>query len=231
MSKMLHSETTKAAFDKINDSRTYNDPSFYGGDFLVPTDHGTSHTCVLAPNGDAVSVTSTVNLHFGAGVLSPSTGIIYNDEMDDFSSPNITNNFGLPPSPTNFIKPGKRPLSSMSPAVVVDRAHGDVQLITGAAGGTKITTATALTTLRALSLQQRIDTAITTGRIHHQLMPMKVTVESTVPDDVIQGLHDRGHVVEGFIDGSSIVTGIQRGQDGKIYASSDPQKDGGVDGF
>lgn len=240
VSTMLDFNTTLHAYRRINDNKTYNDPKFYGGEFEQPDDAGTSNTCVLAPNGDAVAVTSTVNTEFGCGLMSPSTGIIFNDQMDDFSSPNITNFFKLPPSPTNFIKPGKRPLSSMTPAVFVQndvdannnqRNNKKVKLIVGSAGGTKITTAVAQVSMRNLWLDQELQFSIEACRIHHQLLPMSAQLQKCVPKEVVDKLRAVGNEIEFYNGPGSIVTAIRVGRDGKVYATSDPMKAGGVDGF
>lgn len=148
-------DTIKATFDKlisqdfaddvrklIYDDRTFSNMSYYGANFTIEEDHGTANMAVLAANGDAVIVTSTVNNYFGSKVRSRRTGIILNDEMDDFSTPGVINSFGVPASPANYIKPGKRPMSSMCPAIILDR-EGNVKMLVGAAGGTKITTSVA----------------------------------------------------------------------------------------
>ncbi|XP_049941993.1 scoloptoxin SSD14-like isoform X1 [Schistocerca serialis cubense] len=223
---------------QISDSVTYNDPGHYGAVLSQPDDHGTAHISVIAPNGDAVSVTSTINLFFGAMVVSKSTGIILNDEMDDFSAPNITSAAGIPPSPANFIQPGKRPLSSMSPSIFVN-GSGDVQLVTGAAGGPKIISATTLVSIYSLWFNKTIKEAIDHSRIHHQLFPMTLLYEEGFEENVIEGLSKIGHSVQEFplggtsvngIGVSSRVTGIAV-SGGKIYANSDFRVNGVVAGF
>ena len=89
-----------------------------------------------------MALTSTINNYFGAKYAGQYTGIFYNDIMDDFSTPNLTNSFGFVPSEENYIVPGKQPLSSMSPSIIVD-TNDDVRLIVGASGGAKIITSVA----------------------------------------------------------------------------------------
>ena len=92
---------------------------------------------LLSVYTDAVSATSTINLLFGSGIMSSSTHIILNDEMDDFSTPNTTNSYGIAASEVNFITPLKRPQSSMTPIIVTDK-NNNVRLVLGASGGPRI---------------------------------------------------------------------------------------------
>jgi gamma-glutamyltranspeptidase/glutathione hydrolase/leukotriene-C4 hydrolase len=164
---------------KIDDSKTYSDPRHYGADVSLTEDHGTCQHSFIAPDGGAVSVTASVNLIWGCKYMSPSTGIIMNNQMDDFASPNITSAYDVPPSPNNFISPGKRPMSSMSTTIAVDE-QGRVVAVAGASGGTKIITAVAQVLFRAFYLGQDIKEAVDARRFHHQLFPMNLNYEDGI---------------------------------------------------
>ncbi|CAH1112677.1 unnamed protein product [Psylliodes chrysocephalus] len=216
----------------IKDNQTFQDPLYYGATTNFQEDHGTSHISVLSPQGDAVSVTGTINFIWGAGFQSNSTGIILNDSMDDFSQPETTNGFGLPPARVNFIKPGKRPMSSMTPAIVLDE-NKNVVMVPGGAGGSKITTALAQTIIKHLWFKMDLNTSINERRLHHQLVPMKIIYEEefrTKAKDLVEGLAKIGHKYD-FTDDygfASIVAISRNSSTGHTEAVSDARRPGSV---
>ncbi|XP_076233125.1 scoloptoxin SSD14 isoform X2 [Calliopsis andreniformis] len=215
---------------KIDDHRTWDDPAHYGASKLsMAKDQGTAHVSVLAPNGDAVSATSTINFYFGSGVASESTGILMNNAMNDFGIPSIMSYFGVPPSPNNYIAPGKRPLSSMVPSILVD-SNGDVKMIVGASGGTKITTTVPQIVAKILWMGQTVKEAVDAARIHHQLIPAEVAYEYGVPKQVIDGLKKIGHKTARYRVRGSVACIIYVNNH-TIYANADFRKGGDVYGL
>nr|KAG5685732.1 hypothetical protein BaRGS_015054 [Batillaria attramentaria] len=166
----------------IDDTQTHN-LSYYGPTFYDAVKTSTAHFSLMDGEGNVVSVTSTVNTYFGSKVKGNRTGIVFNNEMDDFSTPGTVNYFGVPASEANFIQPGKRPLSSMTPSVFVDRDTGDVKLVAGAAGGTKITTATAKVAIDTLWFNKTVVEAVDAPRMHHQLLPPELQLEDGFPEN------------------------------------------------
>lgn len=148
---------------------------------LRPDDGGTSHLSVIDSDGLAVALTTTVNLHFGAKLLDPGTGLVLNDEMDDFAArPGQPNAFGLVQGSNNSVAAGKRPLSSMSPTLVLDE-EGRAVLAVGGAGGPRIITGTLQTLLGVLDHRLSPEQAVAAPRIHHQWLPDIVLAEPTLP--------------------------------------------------
>ncbi|XP_063705472.1 glutathione hydrolase 1 proenzyme-like [Culicoides brevitarsis] len=228
LSNLTNTDYADSVRSLISDVETFNDYEHYGANFsYVPDDHGTAHISVLHPNGDAVAATSTINLYFGAGIRSTSTGIILNDEMDDFSTPGTVNEFGVPASPSNYIQPRKRPMSSMVPSVIIDK-QGNPRLVVGAAGGTKITTSTLLTILNHLYFNQSLEQAVLSPRVHHQLAPMYVQHERDFDVDIAKSLELKKHVVKNITgeSGFAAVTAVSRDENGIASAAFDTRRGG-----
>lgn len=151
----------------------------------LPDDHGTSHLSVVDASGNAVACTETINLEFGSLLAVERFGFLLNDQMDDFTTVRgKPNAFGLRQSDRNLPVPGKRPLSSMSPTIVVRAGEdgvGRVQIVAGASGGPRIITGTAQAILNAMLFGCSSGEAVGRPRIHHQWMPNVLEIESGYP--------------------------------------------------
>ncbi len=184
------------------------------------------HLSVLSKSGEAVALTSTINMIFGSKIMNNSTGIILNNQMDDFSVPGSPNGFHYEPSPYNFIYPFKRPQSSACPTII--EYEGRVVGITGASGGSHIISATAQSIVRMFDMEQDPYGAINAGRIHHQLFPNTAYVELSVPENIVSGLKKRRHVIKDLTNavGGSSVSAVKRLSDGLFVGSGDFRKNG-----
>ncbi len=193
---------------------------------------GTTHLSVTDAEGNAVAITQTVNLLLGSGITVPGTGIVLNNEMDDFSiQPGRPNAFGLVDTRgANAIAPGKRPLSSMTPTIVVK--DGKPFMVTGSPGGPRIITTTLLTILNVVDYGMDVQEAVSAPRFHHQWMPDRLLVEAAVPADVVEALRKRGHRVEvserNWSSAQSIVVDPATG---RHTGGSDPRSDGVALGY
>ena len=188
---------------------------------------GTTHFSITDAEGNAVAVTQTINLILGSGITVPGTGIVLNDEMDDFSiAPDTPNAFGLVDTTgANAVAAGKRPLSSMTPTVVVK--HGKPFMVTGSPGGPRIITTTLLTILNVIDWEMDAMEAVSAPRFHHQWVPDRVLVEPAFSRDVIEALRERGHRVEvSERNWSSAQTIVIDPVSGRHTGASDPRSDG-----
>jgi gamma-glutamyltranspeptidase/glutathione hydrolase len=183
--------------------------------------------------GNAVSITQTINGPYGAWVTVPGTGIVLNNEMDDFvTSPGQANQWGLAgiADAANRVEPGKRPLSSMAPLIAV--ADGKVRFVAGSNGGPRIITSVLLTLLNAVEWDMDAQEAVSAPRIHHQWRPDVLEVEADVAPDVIEALRARGHVVK---VSEQITSGVEAilvdPANGRMTGGADPRRDSAAEGL
>jgi len=202
---------------------TYGDKKL-GKAATVKNDKGTSHLCVVDAVGNAVALTTTVNGYFGAKLVAATSGIVLNNEMDDFSlRSGVPNMFGLVQSDHNLVGPGKRPLSSMTPTLVLDK--NGVVACAGGSGGPRIISNTLQVLLNVFVFGMDAQEAVDAPRIHHQWKPDKLLFEKEMPRDVRSNLEKRGHTLEQ----SKYRTAVQLivvHADGTREAASDPRKAG-----
>jgi len=152
----------------------------------------TTHFSIIDRDGNAVSNTYTLNFSYGLGLVAEGTGVLLNNELDDFTSkPGTANAYGLVGYDANLPGPGKRPLSSMTPTIVLK--DGKPFLVTGSPGGSRIITAVLQIIVNAIDFQMPIDLAVSAPRLHHQWQPDEVYVEPGFAPEVLEALAKRGH--------------------------------------
>ncbi len=192
-----------------------------------PEPQHTTHLSVIDGEGGAVAMTLTVNDNFGSGFVPPGTGIVMNNQMDDFSvQPGVPNLFGLVGGEANSIHAGKRPLSSMTPTILRDPGTGRIRLVVGAAGGPRIITATFQTIANRFEYGMSIMDAVSAPRIHQQWRPKQVRMERHgFPLEVRDRLKELGYAVEEY-EKLGTVHALERMDNGRVSGAPDPRGEG-----
>lgn len=232
--KVITADYATQKRNTINDTGvlplTAYDPSNFG----ILSDNGTSQLTVIDKDGNAVSLTTTVNTLWGSQVFT-ADGILLNNEMDDFSSPGQSaNSFGYVPAAANFIAPGKRPLSSISPVMAEDAETGEIIFAVGSAGGSRIITANIINSFNLLKSDGEINIqqSLAMPRWHDQLQPQTTVLEWAASYPEIpnwQGfsnataayLASLGHNITYTTPGSSTANGVQRFANGTFLGGAE----------
>ncbi|KIY35507.1 gamma-glutamyltransferase [Cryptococcus gattii E566] len=229
--------------EKITDNETHS-ADYYGLQYDTPIDHGTTHLSAVDKWGGAASVTSTINLIWGSHVMDPKTGVIFNDEQDDFAVPGAPDAFGLWPSPWNYPAPGKKPLSSTSASIILNPAthsstyssssSSSLYAVIGGSGGSRIFPSVAQVLINLFSGLD-ISESIEAYRVHNQIVPDLTTIEvgpEGVDQGIVKALKERGHHV-GEFDVNIGISEVQAivVEDGHIFAASDSRKNGIAAGY
>ena len=216
ISKITAKEYAKKISASIRELGVLPSSKINPGMYINPESNETTHFSIADKFGNVISNTYTINSAFGSGVTIKSTGILMNNEMDDFSGqPGVPNQFGLLGGVANEIEPAKRPLSSMTPTIVFD--SDDPFLAIGSPGGSRIITAVLQIILNVIDFEQSLEEATDSKRVHHQWYPDDIDIEETY--DQINELMDLGYKID-IIDTATCTQSIMI-DDGEFIGVSD----------
>jgi len=230
---LVDKEYAQNRFSDFDINKASSSEAIFAGAAPAQESMETTHFSVIDKSGTAVSFTTTLNSSYGNKMVVPGTGILLNNEMDDFSiKPNTANQFDLIGREANAIAPRKRMLSSMSPTIV--SRDGVPVLVTGSPGGSTIITTTLQIILNVVGHEMPLEDAVSLPRFHHQWKPDRIIYEKyAFSPDTLRALEQMGHVGfspwpygRGIGDANSVLM-----KDGKLYGVKDPRADGVAVGF
>jgi gamma-glutamyltranspeptidase/glutathione hydrolase len=224
-SELISKDYARNLKRKINTGKSTPSSDIMPGKLPAKEGTNTTHFSVMDSYGNAVANTCTLNFRYGSKIMVPGTGILLNNEMDDFSSkPGVPNAYGLTGHELNSIEPGKRMLSSMTPTIVMK--DGSPYLVTGSPGGSRIITTVLQLIVNVIDYNMNIAEATNAVRIHHQWLPDALKAERGLSGDTVRILREMGHKVE-FGRTMGCTESIMKKGD-FLYGASDPRRPGGL---
>ncbi|SGZ00902.1 Gamma-glutamyltranspeptidase [Moritella viscosa] len=221
VSELTNEQYAKQLVSQINPNKATPSSEVSPGTLLPYESNQTTHYSVVDKFGNAVSNTYTLNFSYGSGLVANGTGVLLNNEMDDFSAkPGTPNAYGLIGGKANAVAAKKRPLSSMTPTIVLK--DNKPYLVTGSPGGSRIITTTLQVIMNVIDHNMNIAEASAATRIHHQWLPDMIRIEKGLNVDTINLLENKGHKVEVKAAMGSTQT-IMLTEEG-VYGASDPRR-------
>jgi gamma-glutamyltranspeptidase/glutathione hydrolase len=225
---MLEPRHIRMLRESINPDRATPSETLQPGKLTLREGANTTHFSIVDAQGNAVSFTYTINNIFGSGVTVPRLGFLLNDEMDDFTArPGVPNSFGIATGELNAIEPGKRPLSSMTPTIVL--RDGKLFLVLGAPGGPRIITGVLQVMLNVIDFGMNVQQAVDAPRFHHQWLPDQISMERGFSPDTIALLEAKGHKIVPIGNVASVEAILSDG--GWLQGASDGRAGGKAAGF
>ena len=228
MKMLLDQDYLTERYAQIDAKKAKRSADVSAGQAAPPEPNETTHLTIVDKDGNVASLTQTINYSWGSGVVVPGTGVLLNNEMDDFAAaPGAPNSFGLVGGEANSVQPKKIPLSSMSPTIVTK--SGKLRLALGSPGGSTIITTVLQSLLHVIDYGLDIGSAISSPRIHHQWLPDRLRLEEgALTPEIEKELRARGHNVQNYDGYWGDATGIEILSDGTRRGAADPRGDGAV---